>query len=446
MLSGGPATQQLTFDPLATRSEAIQVNQLGYLPAGRKIAYVSAWMGDLGGAHFTEGADFRLVERASEKVAFAGKLALRKKASEPDSGQPNEQNHRRADLYECDFTAYEGTGSFVLSIDGIGSSFPFEIGADVYRQAYITAARGMYHQRCGTELKEPFTAWARPLCHHPSLEPLRQTDHRYMDAPFSDGPTKGVAFKETGELHQDVWGGWHDAGDWDREDNHIDIPSRLLIAYELTPDHYGDGDLNIPESGNGIPDLIDEAQWGVDYFRRVQRPDGGVSVGMFESSSPRDGQTSWTDTLTKYCYAEDPVATYRYAAAAAHLARALRPYGDTWKPYADSALLAWKWAATNLHEGDEAKVRDDRLHAAAALYRLTGDIAYQKSFESDLVVKKPTDRLFTWQKHEQTLGVWTMALADDSLPGLDMPMRDMLRASHDQLCTRRLRRTRREER
>jgi hypothetical protein len=60
-----------------------------------------------------------------------------------------------------------------------------------------------------------------------------------------------------------------------------------LLAYELAPQKFRDGELNIPESGNGIPDIVDEAKWGVDFYKRIQRPDGGVSVGFFEESHPR---------------------------------------------------------------------------------------------------------------------------------------------------------------
>ena len=426
-VTSGPTSMTLTYDPAKSRSEAVQVNQLGYLPDAAKFAYVSAWLGDLGRQTFADGTAFEVLDASSRKALFAGKVKLRKPADQPDSANPNEGNYYRANLYECDFSPLTTPGSYVLSVHGVGCSYPFQIGGDVYRQAYITLLRGMYHQRCGTALTEPFTHWIRPICH---TEPLRQTDHRYMDVPFSDGPVKDVPWKETGELRRNVAGGWHDAGDWDREGAHADIPSYLLLAYELTPDHYAPGELNIPESNNGLPDVINEARWGVDYYHRLQRPDGGVSVGMFESRWPLEGQTAATDTLIKYCYAEEPVCTFKQAAAAAHMALTLAKLGHEAdaKIYTESAVQAWIWAndAKNLRPGDASKCRDDRLHAAAALYRLTGDTKYQDSFKRDLVIHAPSDLLFIWQKQEQTLGVWTYVLAPDDLPGLDKDLRAML--------------------
>lgn len=428
LVTSGPVSMTLNYDPSRSRSEAVQVNQLNYLPAAAKFAYVSAWLGDLGPQTFSEGTPFEVLDAQSRKPVFSGQVKLRKTADVPDAGPEITGNFYHANLYECDFSAMREPGTYVVSVGGVGCSYPFQVNADGYRQPFVTTMRGLYHQRCGTALTAPFTEWTHPVCH---VEPLMQTDHRYMDVAFGDGPPEGARWKETGEIRRDVYGGWHDAGDWDREKAHADIPSYLLIAYELSPDHYADKELNIPESGNGIPDIVDEARWGVDYYKRIQRPDGGVSVGMFESHWPKDGEVAWTDTLKKYCYAEEPVCTYKQSAAAAHMALTLTKLGreDEAKPYADCAVRAWNWAgdSKNLRPGDAEKSRDDRFHAAAALYRLTRDPKYQDAFKSDLVIHSPYDMLYSWQQHEQTLGVWTYIFAGDDLPGLDKGLRDMLR-------------------
>ena len=428
MVTTGPNTMTFNFDPAQARSDSVQVNQIAYLPDAAKYGYVSAWLGDLGGQTFTEGTPFSILDAQTHQSVLSGQLKLRKTADLPDDGTPGDGNFYHANLYECDFSALTTPGSYVLSVNGIGCSYPFKVDADGYRQAYITTMRGLYHQRCGTALTAPYTEWTRPVCH---VEPLMETDHRYMDQPFSDGPPdNAMPWKTTGEMRS-VFGGYHDAGDWDREATHPDIPSYLLLAYELTPDHYAAKELNIPESGNSLPDIVNEARWGEDYYRNLQHPDGGVSIGMFESRWPMEGQTSWTDTLKKYCYADEPVATLQQSAAAAHMALTLIKLGhaDDAKAYTDSALSAWKWGndPANLHPGDEPKIRDDRLHAAAALYRLTRDTKFQDAFKKDIAVHSATDGLINWPDMDQSLAVWTYCFAEDDLPGLDKDLRETLR-------------------
>jgi endoglucanase len=430
-LSSGKRSLPLAFDPAKSRSEAVHVNAVGYAPAApQKFAYVSQWMGDLGPLDLAAvaGRPFRVLDAKTGRVALAGKVALRKRAAEPDGGQaedgPN-ANFNGADLYECDFSALRAPGTYVVSVDGVGCSYPFPVGADVYRTAYRTVARALYHQRCGVALDAKHTQWTRDACHVPdAAHPLNQTDHRHLDGGFGDGP-KGATFGLTGETRA-VQGGWHDAGDWDRESWHLEAADTLLLAYELNPRHFADGELNVPESGNGVPDLVDEARWCIDYYRRLQRPDGGVSVGMFEESFPRMGWRSDTDPMKRYLYAEDPAQSYRYAAAACRLAWCLTLAGkpDLAPAYVESAERAWAWAGKNLKDGDEPKLRDDRFHAAAALYRATGKAAYHDAFKADCQIATEETPLSAWQKPDQRWGAWTYVLTDR--PDVDRALKDRL--------------------
>jgi hypothetical protein len=429
---GSPFT--LTFNEPRNRSETVHVNQIGYVPsAPQKFAYLSHWMGDLGPLSLDEYGTlrFRLLEAKTGKEVFSGPVSLRKRAAEADGGQADEagRNYPGADVWQCDFSAFKMPGEYVVSVDRVGCSFPFLVGTDVYRQAYRTVARGLYHQRCGTVLTAKHTEWTRDACHLPdAAHPLQQTDHRYLDRSFGDGPPKDARFNLTGE-NRTVQGGWHDAGDWDRENWHLPAATTLLLAYELAPDRFSDGELNLPESGNGVPDLVDEARWCIDYYKRLQRPDGGVSVGMFEESFPKIGWTSVTDPMKRYVYAEDPQATYRYAAAASHLAWCLRRAGKATEAddYVASARRAWDWAGKNLKQGDEAKLRDDRFHAAVALYRATGGEApFLEAFRRDLQIDTPEAMLYEWGKRDQQMGVWTFLLTDQK-PGADAALTDRLR-------------------
>ncbi|HEX8236388.1 MAG TPA: glycoside hydrolase family 9 protein [Abditibacteriaceae bacterium] len=433
-LASGMRQISCTFDERKTRSETVHVNHLGYVPsAPQKFAYISAWMGDLGPLSLNEYSDvqFHIVERKSGKIVFSGKPTLRQQLTQADGGQPDEgpsNNYTGAPLWQLDFSGFATPGNYIISVDRIGSSFPFTIGEDVYRQAFITTARALYHQRCGIELKEPYTKWTRPACHDSAQRAFLQTSHRYMDKAYSDGPRNAVV-PLTGEKRTDVWGGWHDAGDWDREGWHPEVANTLLLTYELSPQKFRDGELNIPESGNGLPDIVDEARWGVDFYKRIQRPDGGISVGFFESSWPQGGETSDTDSLIWYMYAEEPLASYRYAAIACRLAWCLKIAGKeaVGTPYIESAKRAWQWAGKNMREGDEAKVRDDRFHAAAALYKATGEAQYQDAFKQDLLIDQPKTLLSEWSKRDQRWGAWTYATTD--WPNIDRVLKERLVAA-----------------
>ena len=74
-----------------------------------------------------------------------------------------------------------------------------------------------------------------------------------------------------GHISQPLWGWYHDAGDWDGHSHHSIVPRYLLLAYELAPQNLIDGELNIPESGNDLPDILDEAAWLIQYYRRSRR-------------------------------------------------------------------------------------------------------------------------------------------------------------------------------
>ncbi|MCB1135851.1 MAG: glycoside hydrolase family 9 protein, partial [Chlamydiia bacterium] len=73
--------------------------------------------------------------------------------------------------------------------------------------------------------------------------------------------------------HADHQGGWHDAADWDRRTQHLTCVLDLLNAYEIAPQKFLDGQLNIPESGNGIPDILDEAEYGLRVWLKSQNAD-----------------------------------------------------------------------------------------------------------------------------------------------------------------------------
>jgi hypothetical protein len=130
--------------------------------------------------------------------------------------------------------------------------------------------------------------------------------------------------------------------------------------------------------------------------------------------------------MNRYMYAEDPLASYRYAAIACRLAWCLEIAGkkELGAPYLESARRAWTWAGKNMRDGDEVKVRDDRLHAAAALYKATGEKSYFDAFKRDLLIETPQIMLFEWGKRDQQWGAWTYATTNR--PGMDQELKQRL--------------------
>ena len=329
---------KLAFDLATARSEAVHVNTLGYVPtAPEKFAYVYHWMGDKGSLLLpdAESRSFHLIYTATGKIVFDGKLKFRMGKDNPEtlqkSDSPPNGNFLKADVWECDFSAFTQPGKYVVSVDGIGCSWPFQIDADVYRQAFQPVIRALYHNRSGIALTKPYTEFERPAPHNPKLTPgfsgkLFYTTVRFVDYGSEGGTPAVLKANFKGNLDE-TWGWYQDAGDWDGYYSHLRVAQELLFAYEMGPNKFRDGELNIPESGNGVPDILDEAAWLPRYYQRLRRElmakgygTGGVGSRVagdgFGSDSKKladgtlVGQGSWEDVNREWVVSgEDPWST-----------------------------------------------------------------------------------------------------------------------------------------
>lgn len=299
------------------------------------------------------------------------------------------------DVYSFDFTPLKTPGTYQAYLPGIGLSTPFEIGSDALRKAAKTAARGLYYQRCGTALTAPFaeTRFARPLDHE------FEASGRKVDAVFH--PSLTVSPLYAGEVPGgavDAHGGWHDAGDYGKY-----LPTAaaalwyLFTAYDLNAVKFADGAWNIPESGNGVPDLLDEARWEVDWILRMQAPDGGIyhklTAETWFEGMPHE------EVGPRYVFAKTTHDTASGAAVLAAAARLWAPYDATLAAtYLERAELAWSFLqrrpealpsggfrnppGTVTGEYNDSDDGDNRLWAAAELYRTTGGSDYRLYFET----------------------------------------------------------------
>ncbi|WP_169513365.1 carbohydrate-binding protein [Flexithrix dorotheae] len=424
-------TTSLTFYPYNLRSEAVHVNQVGYVPnAGLKVGYIAEWMGDGGGLLLSDyaGSQFEIVDSVSGNVVYTGSLAIRKLLTDAqvDNGNMDlfgpSNNYYGSDVLEADFSAVTGTGTYYLVAEKFGRSFPFEISEEVYRKPFQMTTKFLYINRAGIAKESAYTPFTVARGHHPDDGvPIVRTSVRSIDPHDAASIQAG----EMGAYH--TYGWYHDAGDWDGYMSHMFVPTALLATYEANPNSFTDNELNIPESGNGLPDILDEAGWLISYFRRNIDADGSVFGGRvtadYSGGSKGSASNSSQDQRVWHVFAADPHTNYAFAALAANYAYNLEIAGvtDSTATLLAEALAAYNWAnnPANVLAGDEDKgishlgnkLNDLKLYAAAALYKLTGEAQYQTDFENALAITSATDDLSNG--YNQQWGVWTYVTTPD---------------------------------
>ncbi len=398
------------------RSEAVHVSHLGFRPDdAAKIAFLSCWMGDGGPAQYADGLPFEVVRIATGEVAFRGETILSKRADDLTE-DPYGRNYNGVDVFAMEFGALTAPGEYRVAVPGVGCSYPFRIGANVWRDAFVVSARGFYHQRSGIELGAPYTDFTRPRPFHPadgfvvyeSTAALMDTGNGLNRDDSNFGVLVGG---RTDRIVEDAWGGYMDAGDWDRRIQHL-IASRLLLELvDEFPAFFGELALNIPESENALPDVVDEALYNLDFYRRLQTPAGGIRGGIESEEHPRNGEASWQESLAVMAYAPGIWSSYEYAGVAAQAARVLTDLdagrSDT---YRDSALRAMRWAeserASRDAKDDPHAVDDARNLAAVELYRLTGEAEWHELFLATTAFTDSAAPLYLWQQHDQGHAAW----------------------------------------
>jgi endoglucanase len=387
-------------------SESIQVNQVGYAPGAPKLAYVGNWLGDLGPLPVDDRA-FQVVDTTTGAVAYAGSLTLRTTA-DPQSG---------ADVYEADFSDLTTPGQYRIEVPQIGRSFPFSIAEDVYDEVYRTLMRSFYHRRNIT-LTAPF---ADPGYERLGIDPALDGIYHpaLADYPLSAG--------ESPFAIRPIAPGWFDAGDYGQYlHNAAPVWGTIGLAFDLAePGHFADGELNIPESGNGIPDILDELGFGMDWALSMQdTSDGGVYWRL--TSGDWDRGLPAAVTQPRFIYEKTTRATAQFAAMGALYARLIAPYDAARAATVLSAARsAWNYVQTHpawpaegtrytnpdqYPGGGEYAVASSKpalLWAAAELYRTTGETNFQDAYRG-LIAKIAID---VTAGSRETFPHWALVMA-----------------------------------
>lgn len=397
---------RLDYHSRQTISRAIKINQVGYAPeAGEKYAYLGFWLGDLGAMPCAEhnGKPFHLRRIDDDSIAFSGQITPRS----------NRQSIRRdertleldgEEVMQMDFSAFAEPGHYYLHVPGVGRSWNFRVGPDAIGRAFYVQMRGLFHQRSGIAKTSAHTQWTMGAGHTVSYRGGFFPNARHYQGEGSlctDAQENRIDVRHfdlvrataTEEPLPNVYGGWWDAGDFDRRPYHFEAVDALLSVFLLFPSNFSDNQLDLPESGNGIPDIVDEAAWGVDLWRRAQNADGGVGCWLEATSHPENPDPV-LDTQRYYLALPSRESTLQFCAYAAKLARAYRRSGAI--PQAElffaSAEKAWTFAANPanrlelratlpkqgpmLYREPEELLDEDRFKALINLYLYRRDEKY----------------------------------------------------------------------
>ncbi|MEA5466743.1 PA14 domain-containing protein [Leptothoe sp. PORK10 BA2] len=400
---------EFVYTPEKTRSDAVHVSHLGFDPDDAvKVAFLSTWMGSGGGLDYAAGKKFWLIDQATGKKVYEGKTTLSNSANNAEDFLG--RNHSDTDVFMMDFSDFKTAGQYSVYVDGVGTSYDFEIGENTWRDAFYVSARGMYHQRSGIELEQPYTDYERPRSFHPEDGvKIYQSTVGLMDTSMGLNGQVDVfeALKagRTEKIVTNAWGGWMDAGDWDRRTPHLDVSRSFFELVEIHGNYFDGVNLNLPESDNNLPDILDEALWGLDLFRRLQTKEGGVPGGIESGGHPVMFEASWQESQDIMVYAPDIWSSFFYSGVAARAAYVLKDYDPQLaQTYQDSALRAMNWANTELAkkpDGRYFQIYDQQNLAAAELYRLTGDTRWNALFLQTTVFKDPNKDVSVWQQHDQ---------------------------------------------
>lgn len=397
------------------QSTPVRVNQVGYYTYGPKVVVVTGT--GTGNRFFVLSADGR-------DTVYKGVLSAEKSSLYSST-------KTRVD----DFSKVQKSGSYVIAVPGAGTSFSFRIADDVHHDVAVASLKGFYYQRSDEPLDEQHAGkWHRPAGHpdthvlvHPSAASKERPAGTVLSSP----------------------GGWYDAGDYNKYIVNSGITmGTLLSAYEDLPKYWSSLKVNIPESGDALPDLLNEALYNLRWMLTMQDlHDGGVYHKC--TNAVFDGMVMPGVTKApRYVVQKGTGAALDFAAVMAQAARIFKPLEKYTPGLADSCLRAaeqaWQWAERNpdvrysqreinpVHEPDiltgeygDRNFRDETLWAAAELFVTTGN---RKYFDAVSAQKSIPAGLPGWP-NVGMLGYYTLLRHQKALPSYTAPLTKAMKDS-----------------
>ncbi|HYH15505.1 MAG TPA: glycoside hydrolase family 9 protein, partial [Flavisolibacter sp.] len=380
----------------------IYLNQVGFYPQATKIAAVR---GDV------PSSTFFITSTNLADTFYRGILEEAKTSS-----------YSSLVIRVADFSSLQQSGSFVLLLLGIGHSYPFQIEAKVHSEAATAALKGFYYQRMSMPLKKQYAGkWHRSAGH--------------MDNVVYIHPSAASKERPAGTKLSSI-GGWYDAGDYNKYIVNSGITMcTLMAAYEDFPDYFNSVKVNIPESGNAVPDILDEVAYNLRWMLTMQDPNDG---GVYHKCTNADFDGMVMPGVTKaprYLVQKSTAAALDFAAVMVQASRVYQKFGKAFPGLADScfnaASGAWMWAQKNptviynqkeinsnhkpaitTGEYGDRNLNDEWLWAAAELFATTKD---RKYFDVVSLQMKAPALLPSWS-NVGTLGYYTLLRYKEELP------------------------------
>lgn len=389
----------------------VRVNQLGYAPKLEKLATVVSEQ--------KQPIAFRLLDNKG-KAVFEGTT----KVFGPDAASGDS-------VHWADFSVFTTPGQGYRLEAGAAKSDPFDVEPGIYHSLKYDALRYFYLNRSGTPIDKayaPNPSVARPAGHAKDLAAC---------AP-------GIGCTYT----LDVTGGWYDAGDYGKYVVNGGISVWTLMNwYERAKYMAGDqaafADLKgfIPESQNGVPDILDEARWELEFFLRMQVPDGQPNAGMVHH---KIHDVTWTalgmgpheSKIPRTLHAVSTAATLNFAATLAQAARIWKEFDPKFAGVClQAAERAWNAAKANPNKlalkadtngggpYDDDKLADEFYWAAAELFITTGKESYASELHASPLDAQLADGMsggdgtptaMTWQVVD-ALGKLSLAIVPSAL-------------------------------
>lgn len=297
-----------------TLSEDIRLNQIGFFPASEKTAAIIS----------TSSSTFEIKIPSTLQTVYTSDLSSEKHWNDSDE-----------DVKLAVFTDFDATGDYVLYVADKGISHEFEIGNLAINGLARGTLKALYFNRASTALEETYAgAWHRPLGHPDNevvVHPSAANDARPAGTIISTPK------------------GWYDAGDYNKYIVNSGISVfTYLAAYEAFPAYYDTLNLNIPESDNNIPDILDEALWNIEWMATMQDPNDGGVYNKTTTANFQGAVMPHQTNATRYVVSKGTAATLDFAAVMAMAARIYEPYDAAFAANClEQAEYAWSWAQSN---------------------------------------------------------------------------------------------------